>query len=270
MTFNVESIRAFGTSSKGVSEATDAVFEGSILCDAINTGAGVRVWGDLDANIEVTDGLSGASTRIAVGKNLDGDITVGSGGVGAGNITIGWMPSVLNPQWNGAVRVNSVLLDPVPSYPQAVAGTGAVGLAPYGLHREACDPPYDPDYPVESPSSSQIVKLVHYGKVRLVPSSGMPYRVLEASGPHCDGTCIHGLLSDVTDGDPGPPARDPWTLEGVADRTVTIKGPTFSGKHYHIVLNSDDPLSPVQHLETDDLFGSQIDIPSYVYILGTN
>ena len=114
-----------------------------------------------------------------------------------------------------------------------------------------------------SPSSSQNIELVHYGKVRLAPSTGIPYRILEASGSHCDGTCIHGLLTDVT-------LSASWSVLSVTDRTATINGPIVSGKHYHVVLNiDDDPMSPVQHLETNDLFGGQRDIPTYEYVIGT-
>lgn len=263
---NLELLRVFG-SGDAMTAATDGVFEGSLNSDTM-TNFGMLIYGDLDANVDIATSTNGVNGRIAVGKDLNGDITIGSGGLGVAGITIGWMPSVTNPQWVGDIEIDGEDLMPKGEYTQTPAGSGAVGVAPYGLHREACNPAYNPGYPVVSPSPSQSIELVHYGAIQLAPSTGIPYTVYEASGPHCDGTCIHGLLTDVTGGDPGPPVRDPWTLVGgIAGRTVTIKGPTFAGKHYHIVLNVGS--GSVQHLETADLFGTQRDIPSYLYVIGT-
>jgi hypothetical protein len=251
----------------------DGEFIGSLVCDTMSGGSAevlFRIYGDLSADVTVEDELA-SGRRMGIGGDLvsTGSITFTQSDGLKGNITIGYLPAS-DADWDGDITLGTTTLSPTPFYTQ-VPTAGQVGRAPHGLHREACDPAYAPGYPVEpADPTGQTISLTHYGEIRLAPSTGIPYRVLEASGPHCDGTCIHGLLTDVTAGDPGPPVRDPWTLVGVVSgRTATIKGPTYAGKHYHIVLNTDNPGNPVQHLETNDLFMTQRDLASYVYIIGT-
>lgn len=241
---NVESIQVFG-SGDTTTAATDAVFEGSLNCDTMNLGAGLRIWGDLDANVNIADGMTGGmvdTTRIAIGKDLNGDITIGSGGMSRG-ITIGWMPGATGA-WTGNVTVNGVTLSPKPDYTQDPAGNGAVGLVPYGAHLFECTPAYT----VSGPGSIDVtgtetksITIAHYGYVRNL-GTGKPFTVTHAAGPHCDGTCIHATNYDVT---------SDWDLVSLGTgnfRHMVVEGPVIEGQHYHIVVNS--------ALECWDVFGT--------------
>jgi len=216
---NVESIRAFGSGSDTV-EATDGVIDGSIDCDTMNNGLGIRVWGDLDADVTVADEMVGTTARMFVGRELAGNVDIGASGVGVRGITIGWMPSATGG-WSGDISVGGVALTPKGDYTQTGLGGGAVGLVPYGLHKQDCVPAYvgstwpTEDYVLDctkSPLDEQPVSVTlrHYGVVEnsIVPSGEKPFEVFWSTGNHCVGTCIHGTLNDVT---------DDWDLVSVSD-----------------------------------------------------
>lgn len=125
----------------GSTPGTDAVFQGSLRFRNMQNSSGIRVWGDLEANVTVVGEMRGAATRIAIGGNLEGNISVGNDGMSRG-ITIGWMPGSTG-SWNGNVTVAGQLLAPTPKYTQTVAGGGAIGVVPYGAHLFESNPPYD-------------------------------------------------------------------------------------------------------------------------------
>lgn len=123
---NMDRIFVFG--SGGLSTpATDAVFQGSLRFRNMQNSDGIRVWGDLEANVTVVGEMRGAATRIAIGGNLDGNISEGNDGMSRG-ITIGWMPGSTG-SWNGNVTVAGQLLSPTPEYTQTVAGGGLSGVS---------------------------------------------------------------------------------------------------------------------------------------------
>lgn len=129
---NVQNFRVTG-SGDDTTEATDAVFAGSLSCDTMNNGAGLRVWGDLEADVSIADEMVGTSARIAVGRELAGDITIGSGGMSRG-VTIGWMPSATG-LWTGDITVAGQTLSPKGDYTQTGLGPAA---GTWAWHPTAC------------------------------------------------------------------------------------------------------------------------------------
>jgi hypothetical protein len=260
---NVESIQVFG-SGGAMTEATDAVFEGSLDCVTMNLGAGLRIWGDLDADVNIADAMIGATdpanniTRIAIGDDLNGNITIGSGGMNRG-ITIGWMESATGA-WNGTIEVDIETLSP--DYTQVVTGGGAVGLAPYGAHFFECDPAYTVSGPgevtVPGASTTANITITHYGYVKYT-GGGTPYVVYESPGSHCTSGCSAEFFSNKT---------SEWSTVSIGAtaslRSMKLQGTARDGMHYHIDVNGT--------LECRDVFGepSTAKTKPYWYIFNTN
>ena len=244
---NVGQIFVYGSSSLGTVEATDAVFAGTLDCDTMNLGAGLRIWGDLDATVTIDDEMTGAtdpasnSTRIAIGDDLNGNITIGSGGMNRG-ITIGWMESATGA-WNGTIVVDSETLSP--DYTELVTGGGAVGLVPYGAHFFECDPAYTMSGPgevtVPGASTTANITITHYGYVKY-SGGGKPYVVYEAPGSHCTSGCSAEFFSNKT---------SEWSTTSIGAtaslRSMKLQGTARDGMHYHIDVNGT--------LECRDVFG---------------
>ncbi|MEQ8845009.1 MAG: hypothetical protein RIB58_09160 [Phycisphaerales bacterium] len=263
---NIEEIYVYGSSSQGTLEATDAVFAGTLDCDTMNLGAGLRIWGDLDATVTIDDEMTGATdpasniTRIAIGDDLNGDITIGSGGMNRG-ITIGWMESA-TAVWSGNVTVAGQTLAPKPDYTDDVEGGGAVGRVPYGAHFFECDPAYTVSGPgevtVPGASTTANITITHYGYVKY-SGSGKPYVVYESPGSHCTSGCSAELFSNKT---------SEWSTTSIGAtaslRSMKLQGTARDGKHYHIDVNGT--------LECRDVFGepSTAKTKPYSYIFNTN
>jgi hypothetical protein len=245
--------------------ATDAVFQGTLRFRNMQNSDGIRVWGDLEANVTVVGEMRGAATRIAIGNDLEGNIVVGNDGMSRG-ITIGWMPAATG-EWNGNVTVAGQLLSPTPDYTQIVAGGGAVGEVPYGAHLFESDPAYDVAtgapgaVNATDPPTDVTITIAHYG---IIGALGSPpanlFTVFEAASSHCLGTCIHGSLVDVTD-----EWDDDTTIgAGPGLRNLILKGPPRVGKHYHVQVNGT--------LKCRDVFGEPESATTkpYTFIFNTN
>lgn len=258
---DMKSVYVFGSGDLST-PATDAVFQGSLRFRNMQNSDGIRIWGDLEANVTVLGEMRGAATRIAIGNDLEGNIVVGNDGMSRG-ITIGWMPAATG-EWNGNVTVAGQLLSPTPEYTQIMAGGGAVGLVPYGGHFFESSPRYDSNGPgsvsVSGTKTDQRITIKHYGYVRYL-GTPKPYTVYEAAGSHCDGTCIHALLYDKT---------SEWSTIGIGPdanstglRDMVLEGTVRSGQHYHVWVNGT--------LECWDVFGTPgTNTKPYVFIFNTN
>ncbi|MEO1007119.1 MAG: hypothetical protein AAFX79_00970 [Planctomycetota bacterium] len=173
----------------------DGVFDGTLVCDRFDQPSGspfglaMAIWGDLLGDITIRDEVNG-DTSLAIGRTMDGDITLDEADGLEGQVIIGWL-SAQTPAWNGGVTVDSVALSPKGAYTQTGLGGGAVTLAPHGLHFQDCDPAYTAGggYPVITATTDREIDLVHYGQVQLVGGTGIPYRVDELPGAHnCSGS----------------------------------------------------------------------------------
>lgn len=71
--------------------------------------------------------------------------------------------------WTGSVTVDGTALSPKGNYANApsAVGLGAVGLARFTLHKEACDPPEGST--LAAGAAPTLVKLAHYGPYLLYP-----------------------------------------------------------------------------------------------------
>lgn len=256
---NVGQISVFGSSAEGTVEATDAVFGGTLDCDTMNGSGGLRVWGDLEATVHIADEMIGAAARIAVGRELAGNVTIGNGGMSRG-ITIGWMDSATGV-WSGSVTVAGETLAPKPEYTQDVEGDGAVGVVPYGLHKFDSFPKYTGSVPGSidvTGTETKEITIAHYGYVRRL-ATGDLFTITEAAGSHCFGTCLHSSNVDVTDN---------WALDSVGPGTANlrhmiIEGPIVEGRHYHVAVDGT--------LECWDVFGEPGTATTpYLFIFNTH
>jgi|GEM_PF-6312386 len=231
----------------------------------MNLGAGLRIWGDLEAHVTIADEMIGDPdpeddiTRIAIGDDLLGNISIGNGGMSRG-ITIGWIESATG-LWSGSVTVAGQTLLPTPEYTQLVTGGGAVGTVPYGAHLFECSPAYTASGPGEvAVPGTQItadITIVHYGIIDY-SGTGKPYAVYESSGSHCSSGCNSEFFSDKT---------SEWTTTSIgADaslRSMILRGTVRDGKHYHVDVNGT--------LECRDVFGEPgTDTKAYGFIFNTN
>lgn len=266
---DIKDVYVFGSGDVAV-EATDAVFEGELQCQDV-TRDGIRIWGDLDADIDIQGRLGTTiGTRIAIGDDFrsTASISIGSGGMSRG-ITIGNMPSATG-EWLGSISVNSVTLAPVPEYTQTDLGAGllkgAVGEVPYGAHFFESIPAYDANsgnpgtLGLTATNPSQEITIAHYGIIgALAGGPAKPFTVYEAASSHCLGTCVHGSLVDKT---------HEWTLEAVGTgttfRNMVLKGTARVNKHYHVEVNGT--------LKCRDVFGEPETATTkpYTFIFNTN
>lgn len=278
---NMRELFVYGSSNRGDIEADDAVFSGSLSCDTMNGGQGLRVWGSVVSgpamnrtSIDIADEMDGISSRIAIGKDLEehASITVGSGGMFRG-ITIGWMDGTTG-SWYGDITVDGALLSPVPDYEQTGLGGnptlgGAVGLVPYGAHYYESFPAYDVNtgdpgtLGLTATNPSQEITIAHYGIIGTLPGApAKPYVVYEAPGSHCTSGCSAELFSNKT---------SEWTTVGIGDgtnaigfRDMKIRGIARFNQHYHVDVNGT--------LRCRDVFGEPTTAATrpYSFIFNTN
>src|SRR5690606_13629435 len=146
-------------------------------------------------------------------------------------------------------------LSPKGAYTQTGLGGGAVGLAPFDLHKQACDPPYSGSTPPTVSSSTIDIDLVHYGPIKH-DGTGKPFKVEKYEGNCGPGGCPN---------EPDPNDTPNWTLQSISGRKMTISGPLEAGHHYHVypMLTGDDTLL------CDGLAAGAGDVPvaSYAYII---
>lgn len=258
---NVETVRVFGTSSLGTVEATDAIFDGTLECNTLSGGDGIRVWGDLDANVTIRDELA-STTRIAVGRDLNGAITFDESDGLKGLITIDWMDSGFG-DWSGDVTIGAQTLTPSSGdYDETDVGGGAVGLVPYGGHLFECNPAYTGAGPGSidvTGTETESITIVHYGSIAY-SGEGKPFLVYEAPGTHCTSGCSAELFSNKT---------SEWDATsigggtGVSLRSMVLQGTVREGQHYHVDVNGT--------LECRDVFGEPgTATKPYWYIFNTN
>jgi hypothetical protein len=74
----------------------------------------------------------------------------------------------LHRRWASSVIVNGVTVGPKGDYDDTNLGDGAIGLARFTLHKEACNPPSGTDG-TAAPANNRI-ELVHYGPTLLYPN----------------------------------------------------------------------------------------------------
>lgn len=277
---NIEDILVFGSGGLS-STATDAVFSGSLTCNSLNDGLGLRVWGSIVSgsvasrtNINIAEEMNGISARIAIGKDLEehASITIGSDGMERG-ITIGWMPGSTG-SWDGDITVDGKLLSPVPDYEQTGLGGnptlgGAVGLVPYGAHFFESSPAYNlttgepGSLGLTATNPSLEITIAHYGIVGSLPGAPTdPFLVYEAPGSHCTSGCSSEFFADKT---------SKWTTVGIGDgtnaigfRDMKIRGIARFGQHYHVDVNGT--------LRCRDVFGEPTTAATkpYGFIFNTN
>jgi len=182
-------------------ETTTGNFVGAASTHALGAGAsGTTGWsiaGDLDANVTVSDimyypisigGDLPSARTVKVGRYMSsnsGGITVGTAQGLAGQVIInanggtdGWYPTVkIGPIGN------RITLGPFESQPyqaphyQVVSsslGGGAVGLAPFQLHKQDCNPPSSTSLGLLGQGAT--IQLRHYGPVHWT-SNLMPLTV---------------------------------------------------------------------------------------------
>lgn len=185
-------------------------FVGTINTTNIQSSAGNKgldIAGNLDANISITNWFT--ERAFIDGTFVSGrTLTTGSNGIRD--------QVILNRDnngfvWNGNVTVGTTPLSPLPYYDNApsVLGGGAIGLAPFMVHYEACNPVAagDPQTAL-GPCTAHVVSgapltrvsITHYGPVGL-----------------WDGTLVGGVRQ-ILNANPTNPAIDGFTVE-VADDT---------------------------------------------------
>ncbi|MBK9188286.1 MAG: hypothetical protein IPM33_04945 [Phycisphaerales bacterium] len=138
----------------------------------------VEIKQSLGRPITVTGALTGS---IVVGESIPSPHSITAGSLGAGGLVGQIIVNAKNTTgvWTGPVTVGGVGLLPRPYYANlsSTLGGGAVGLVPYGLHKEDCSPPHAPDggcglqysmrtWPASLDGGSrQTIVLRHYGPV---------------------------------------------------------------------------------------------------------
>lgn len=154
---SISEISALGNATEGsVTYSGSGDLRGEIIADDISAASqtpgilaardaiGTAVSDDWSF-AEIPD-LSGHQPSIRIGRTLDSSLTIAtSNGDLAGEILVNTNDDSMDPGgWDGSVKVGSTTLSP-PYYSETTAtlGGGAVGLVPYRLHRDDCDPPHD-------------------------------------------------------------------------------------------------------------------------------
>lgn len=261
-TGDILDVYVFGSGSTTV-EATDAVFQGSLDCQDV-TRDGIRIWGDLEADITIRGELAGTvATRIAIGDDLATGATISIGTGMTRGITIGNMESAVG-EWNGDIIVDGVTLSPTPEYRQAIPLNGAVGVAPYGVNRFQSSPAYTNSGPGTlsvTGTETKTITLDHYG---IIASrvTGRPFTVKHGPGDFCD-PCPTPTLVDVS---------TQWSWEffdelgtdPISDfRKIELTGPVIEGRHYRIRFD--------ETLRCRDIFGEpDVAVPTYLFVFNTD
>lgn len=225
---------------------TTGPFVGSISAagiDYFQGAGGLDIAGNLDANLSVL-------YEIVEPVSIDGAFVSGRTLTTAAN---GIRSQIILNQdnngfvWNGSVTVGTTPLSPIPYYDNAPSalGGGAIGLAPFMVHYEACNPVAAGD-PLTTlgpctahalvPASISKVSLTHYGPVGLSngttiitgnPPAGIEGFTVEVA---TEGSCT---WTDITDSfvtkEIGGNFRT-FDIEG----PFTNTGPCFTSKFYRI------------------------------------
>lgn len=223
-----------------------------VSADRIGSGATFRlsVDGDVTSAASITSSTDlTASTTLAIGGSLLGPISLGSGGL-KGQIIVNSDND--GGAWSGDVTVGSTTLSPAGAYTQTGLGGGAVGLAPFDLHKQDCDPPYSGSTPPTVSSSTIDIDLVHYGPIKH-DGTGKPFKVEKYQG-HCTPPCI----------EPDADVTDDWSLTDISGRIMTISGPLEAGYHWHVY-----PMTTGTDMLKCDGLDAAGDVPvaSYAYII---
>jgi hypothetical protein len=161
----------------------------------------IEIHGDLASNGSITIGSElwvGMTTAgsiaidgslkgdITIGDELDGDISIGDAGGLDGQIIINADNNVYTnwtDAWTGDVAVDGDVVTPG-DYPDTDLGDGAIGLARFTIHEEACSPANGADLA----TSPAVVTLRHYGPILMVPDSTVYPHVLIERRPYGGGS----------------------------------------------------------------------------------
>lgn len=180
-------------------ETTTGVFKGSLRCYAMQPQTGstndtcLSIAGNLDADLDVytikravtIGGSIPAGRLIRVGADIKADapVTIGAANGLGGQIIIEDDLNAGSAAWSGSLTVNGVALAIQPYYSNTSAnvGGGAVGLVPYHLYDNDCDPVNNATTPGEifdsqfnGIVSSRAAKLRFYGPVYDADSGDKP------------------------------------------------------------------------------------------------
>jgi len=242
-----------GDVSSGIPIDVDGDVTGDIAVggDILET---VTISGSLSGDVDADNLASGKTFEIGDTLTSTGSITLASGGL-IGQIIINGANS--SGTGSGDVTVGATTLSPEPLYTNTGLGGGAVGEVPFGLHLQACDPPYvGSTHPTATPAMpADTIDLVHYGPIT---GSGDLFLVGEFPGAHCSDPCLHGDISNHDD-------TANWDIVTTTGRTLTIErdGGLNLGKHYHIYPDDD--------LKSDiGLGGSNPAVRSWEYVIYRN
>lgn len=151
-------------------QTTTGDFSGSLETNYLLAGAspdpGLFIAGDLDADVTF---LHSVSEPITIGDKLIGDLVItDSAGLDEqviinadNNVYTNWTDA-----WVGDVIVNGTTVSPG-DYTNTNLGDGAIGLARFTIHEQACNPAHNAD--LTAGNAPSVVRLVHYGRVELYP-----------------------------------------------------------------------------------------------------
>lgn len=157
----------------------------------------------------LSGGSMGANTTIVIRDSMSGEIEMSTAASLNRQIIINAANNTTTPgTWTGPVKIgpsgNQIILDDGATQPylapyyaaiSSTLGGGAVGLVPYGLHKEDCSPPHAPDggcglqysmrtWPASLDGGSrQTIVLRHYGPV--LNDSGLSPCLLERLAITC-------------------------------------------------------------------------------------
>ncbi|MFG0285637.1 MAG: hypothetical protein ACF8R7_14560 [Phycisphaerales bacterium JB039] len=224
---------------------------GANLSEVVSGFADVEIVQDLSADLTFAGDVA---ADVKVGRSLMGDIDIDGDLVD--QIFINWADD--SGSWSGDIFVGATTLSPKGAYTQTGLGGGAVGLVPFDLHKQDCDPAYSGSTWPTTTSSTIEIDLVHYGPIAH-DGAGKPFQVERVGGNHCtgsNGNCFEQAASDDTAN---------WTLESISGRTMTVSGSLEEDHHYHIF-----PVRTGSNmLKCDELGAGAGDVPvvAFTYVI---
>jgi hypothetical protein len=133
----------------------------SMIPDAHTGSTGfIRITDSMDAQITIGSSFAGDVRMELPAQGFDGQITLNADG----NPTGQWTAPVYlgEPGQPGTV----LLEGPFYTQPASMLGGGSIGLAPYSIHDESCEPA-NGDGVQLAPEDTLVVKLRHYGPIRI-------------------------------------------------------------------------------------------------------
>ena len=231
-----------------VFRTTDGDFNGSLTIGDAGSASGTGVEIARDVNAEVT--IDGDVVKpIRIRRSLIGDIDID--GALVDQVFINSADD--SGSWSGDIFVGSTTLSPKGAYTQTGLGGGAVGLAPFDLHKQDCDPPYSGSTWPTTTSATLDIDLVHYGPIEH-DGAGAPFLVFRYPGAHCDIPNCEGGTNDMAN----------WSLDSISGRTMTVSASLDEDYHYHVT-----PVRTGSNMLKCDGLDATGDVPvkDYTYVI---